>query len=203
MSEAEAMIATPCRKISRQESGSHLERAKPAITNPRKAKISTVSRVRPFNFSMAATMSAPQIDPAPEKTSNRVYVSGPLWKTVCTKTGRNAVRENPNNVVQNARTTKALIPSRHRMNRMPSAMLLRTGSWDLAGTNFTRIMKSVAITARYEMPLTVKHQVGPSRVYVKPPRVGPRMRAKLNWMEFMAIALARSSGPTRVGSSAE
>ena len=61
-------------------------------------------------------------------------------------------------------TTNALIPSRHRMNRMPSAMLVSTGSRDLAGTNLTRIMNSVAITARYETPFSVKHQVAPSRV---------------------------------------
>src|SRR5271156_5044626 len=64
-------------------------------------------------------------------------------------------------------------------------------------------MNSEAITARYEMPFRVKHQVAPSRAYVAPPMVGPRMRARLNWIEFMAMALARSSGPTRVGSSAE
>src|SRR5271156_1585471 len=64
-------------------------------------------------------------------------------------------------------------------------------------------MNSEAITAREEMPFRVKHQVAPNRAYVAPPMVGPRMRARLNWIEFMAIALARSSGPTRVGSSAE
>jgi hypothetical protein len=38
MSEAEAMTATPVKKMSRQESGSHLERAKAAMANPRKVK---------------------------------------------------------------------------------------------------------------------------------------------------------------------
>ncbi len=65
------------------------------------------------------------------------------------------------------------------------------------------------ITATNERPLSPKHQAAPSPVSARPPSIGPITRARLNWMEFSAMALGRSSFSTsdghqrRVGRTAE
>ena len=58
------------------------------------------------------------------------------------------------------------------------------------------------ITAMKDRLFKPKHQAAPTVVSAMPPSVGPITRARLNWMEFMAMALGMSSLPTSVGSSA-
>src|SRR5271156_3940337 len=70
--EADAIMAAPARKRSAHERGGDLDTAKPAVKIPSEIKINSVTRPRPFNFSMAATVNAPKIDPAPEDTSSSV-----------------------------------------------------------------------------------------------------------------------------------
>src|SRR5215831_8887785 len=76
-------------------------------------------------------------------------------------------------------------------------------SLDFCGINFTWIEYKEAITARKDKPFDPKHHVAPSFVKANPPIMGPMILARLNCIEFMAIALARCSDGTNVGSSAE
>jgi len=78
-------------------------------------------------------------------------------------------------------------------------MLCRIGWRDLGGTYFTWIMNSEMMTAMKERPFREKHQVAPTTVYATPPMIGPRMRARLNWIEFMAIAFGEVFRPHQGG----
>src|SRR5262249_25343043 len=89
------------------------------------------------------------------------------------------------------------------MNPNPDFMLVITDSPFGLGSNRTRIMYSDIITAIKLIPFNPKHQVAPSVFRAMPPITGPIIRAKLNWIEFRAIAFGRSSGSTSVGTNAE
>jgi hypothetical protein len=53
-----------------------------------------------------------------------------------------------------------------------------------------------------DTPLRLKHHAAPKFVSAIPPSAGPMTRAKLNWIEFSAIAFDKSFGATSVGMSA-
>jgi hypothetical protein len=57
------------------------------------------------------------------------------------------------------------------------------------------------ITAMNEKPFSAKHAEGPHAVRARPPRTGPMTRARLNCIEFMAIAFGMSSRLTSSGNS--
>src|SRR5262245_16426749 len=89
------------------------------------------------------------------------------------------------------------------MKPNPDFMLAMTDSPFGFGSNRTRIMYSEVITATKLTPFNPKHQVAPRVFRAMPPITGPIIRAKLNWIEFSAIAFGRSSGSTSVGTTAE
>ena len=73
--------------------------------------------------------------------------------------------------------------------------------WVLSrGGNF--ISHNPMMTARKEMPLSVKHHAAPITASISPATAGPMIRALLNIIEFSAIALGRSFLPTNSGTSA-
>jgi hypothetical protein len=55
------------------------------------------------------------------------------------------------------------------------------------------------ITARKETPFNRKHAAAPNPAKANPAATGPMIRARLNWIEFNAIALEISFFSTRVG----
>ena len=89
------------------------------------------------------------------------------------------------------------------MKRNPSFMLDRIESPVFWGRNRMVRIDSEMIGAKKDRPLRPKHQALPSLTKAMPPKVGPMMVARLNWMELSAMALGMSSLRTRVGISAE
>ena len=73
-------------------------------------------------------------------------------------------------------------------------MLVSTDAPDFAAMGRTGNNSSEMITAMNETPLRLKHQAAPKFVSAIPPSAGPMTRARLNWMEFRAIAFDRSFG---------
>ena len=61
--------------------------------------------------------------------------------------------------------------------------------------------ESAMMTAMNEMPFSVKHAAAPHAANTTPPSAGPRKRARLNCMEFMAIAFGTSLRSTSSGNS--
>ena len=91
-------------------------------------------------------------------------------------------------VMQNASTISESRPVLVRMKAMPCFMLSKIDSVDRAGMNPTRITYSETITAMNERPFSPKHHAALSLASATPASVGPITRARLNWMEFHAIA---------------
>src|SRR6516164_7318723 len=63
------------------------------------------------------------------------------------------------------------------------------------------MMDSVITGARNDSAFKPKHHFSPNRARVNPPRAGPIVTARLNWIEFSAIAFGISSRSTNVGIS--
>ena len=61
---------------------------------------------------------------------------------------------------------------------------------------------SAAMTTMNERPFTAKHAAVPHAASVAPASSGPKTRARLNWIEFSAIAFGRSVFCTSDGMSA-
>ena len=59
------------------------------------------------------------------------------------------------------------------------------------------------MTKMNDIPFSAKHHVAFSLVRAIPPSTGPITRARLNWMEFSAMALGKSSFSTNIGTRAE
>ena len=57
------------------------------------------------------------------------------------------------------------------------------------------------MTTRNETPFSAKHSAVPKAASVAPASSGPNTRARLNWIEFSAIAFGRSFFSTSVGTS--
>ena len=92
------------------------------------------------------------------------------------------------------------------MDIRPSFRLERIGRvLDFEEQTLPVIVNREAITATNESPIQEKAPRRPERrVSASPTIIGPNTRARLNWIEFIAIAFDRSSGPTSVnGNSAE
>src|SRR5579863_8784784 len=89
------------------------------------------------------------------------------------------------------------------MNLMPWARLRNMVSVVGGGRKRAEIIESEMIGARNEIAFNPKHHVSPSLARVIPASAGPTVTARLNWMEFNAMALGMSSRSTSVGISAE
>ena len=63
------------------------------------------------------------------------------------------------------------------------------------------MMERAMITAMNEMPFTRKQKAAPHKAKTSPPSAGPITRARLNCIEFMAMAFGTSSRRTSKGSS--
>src|SRR5579862_7281356 len=120
-----------------------------------------------------------------------------------TKTGKYVRSGMLKNVMMNANTVRASIELCRRRNWMPCFRLLKIDSVVGAGRNLAVISDSEMIGARNDTALSPKHHLSPSLASVIPASEGPMVTARLNWIEFSAIALGISSRSTNVGISAE
>ena len=86
---------------------------------------------------------------------------------------------------------------------MPCFKLLSIESVVFCGKNRVVISDSVMIGATKDSAFSPKHHFSPRRARVIPPSAGPIVTARLNWIEFSAMALGMSSRSTSVGINAE
>src|SRR5215467_10339423 len=84
---------------------------------------------------------------------------------------------------------------------MPCTRLRNIDSLGTSGTDWAEIIESVIIGARNEIAFRPKHHFSPSLASVIPANAGPIVTARLNWIEFRAMAFGMSSRSTRVGMS--
>src|SRR5215467_13107035 len=84
---------------------------------------------------------------------------------------------------------------------MPCRRLSNIDSLVASGTDCAEMIERVMIGAKNEIAFRPKHHFSPSRASVIPPNAGPTVTARLNWIEFKAIAFGISSRSTRVGMS--
>src|ERR1035437_2087963 len=197
------IMAAPPKNIIAEESASEVDRAKTMVTTPSRTSISSALKPSPLVLPRPATISAPHTEPPPEQYSNCVNVDVPPCRTSLANTGKNVISGIPNIVIRNDSTMSGFMPSCTRMKAMPSFMLASTAPLDFAGMNPTLMTYKVTITATNEIPFNPKHQSAPSFASATPPSTGPMIRARLNWIEFSAMALGRSSFGTSDGISAE
>ncbi len=146
-------------------------------------------------------MSAPRTDPAPENAIIQANPPAPWWKTFCTTTGSSVSTGEPSSAVQNARNMKERIASWWRTNASPPRSSSRTDRVVATGVDTTCSDISEAMTTRNDRPFSAKHAADPSAASATPASRGPMMRARLNWMEFSAMALGISSRRTSIGRS--
>ena len=69
------------------------------------------------------------------------------------------------------------------------------------GMCFTDSDSSATMTTKKERPLSPKHSAVPSAAIVAPANSDPRIRDRLNWIEFSAIAFGRCFLSTSEGMS--
>src|SRR5262245_62808528 len=105
----------------------------------------------------------------------------------------------PRKVLQNARKLKTWRTGWPLTNKRP----VRSSSTKFVGLSegIARLLKedSEEITARNETPFNRKHAAAPKPENASPATIGPIMRAKLNWIEFSAIAFGMSFFSTSIG----
>src|SRR5215469_3335715 len=87
------------------------------------------------------------------------------------------------------------------MNFIPCTRLWNIDSLVASGTNCAEIIDSVMIGAKNEIAFRPKHHFSPNLASVIPPNAGPIVTARLNWIEFRAMAFGISSRSTSVGMS--
>src|SRR5271165_5776947 len=105
-------------------------------------------------------------------------------------------------VMQNASTMSASIEFCLRTNLMPSLRLVNIDSVVLSGRKRVVISKSETMGARKESAFNPKHHFSPNFAKAIPASAGPIVTARLNWIEFSAMAFGMSSLSTNVGISA-
>ncbi len=85
---------------------------------------------------------------------------------------------------------------------MPCFRLLKIESVVVSGRNRAEMIESEMTGARKESAFSPKHHFSPNFANARPASAGPMVTAKLNWIEFSAMAFGMSSLLTRVGISA-
>ena len=66
--------------------------------------------------------------------------------------------------------------------------------WLVSGATCVTCSETIAtMTARNDSPFSVKQKTVPSVASATPASSGPMTRARLNWIEFSAMAFGRSS----------